>query len=44
MFATTSGRPPAGMQMVIKDLDLTTVVAGFNGGVFVTPRRSDCDT
>jgi Cof subfamily protein (haloacid dehalogenase superfamily) len=38
MFATTSGRPPAGMQMVIKDVNLTTVVAGFNGGVFVTPR------
>jgi Cof subfamily protein (haloacid dehalogenase superfamily) len=37
MFATTSGRPPGGMQTVIKDLDLTTVVAGFNGGVFVTP-------
>jgi Cof subfamily protein (haloacid dehalogenase superfamily) len=38
MFATTSGRPPGGMQAVIKDLNLTTVVAGFNGGVFVTPR------
>ena len=36
-FATTSGRPPGGMQTVIKDLNLTTVVAGFNGGVFVTP-------
>ena len=38
MFATTSGRPPSGMQMVNKDVNLTTVVAGFNGGVFVTPR------
>ena len=38
MFATTSGRPPGGMQAVIKDLNVTTVVAGFNGGVFVTPR------
>jgi hypothetical protein len=26
------------MQTVIKDLTLTTVVAGFNGGVYVTPR------
>jgi Cof subfamily protein (haloacid dehalogenase superfamily) len=38
LFATTSGRPPAGMPTVIKDVNLTTVVAGFNGGVFVTPR------
>ena len=37
-FAITSGRPPGGMQTVIKDLNLTTVVAGFNGGVYVTPR------
>jgi Cof subfamily protein (haloacid dehalogenase superfamily) len=37
-FAVTSGRPPGGMQTVIKDLSLTTVVAGFNGGVYVTPR------
>src|SRR6201997_1032266 len=38
LFAPTSGRPPAGMPTVIKDVNLTTVVAGFNGGVFVTPR------
>jgi HAD superfamily hydrolase (TIGR01484 family) len=31
MFATTSGRPPGGMQTVIKDLNLTTVMAGFKG-------------
>src|SRR6266478_2526851 len=37
-FAITSGRPPRGMQTVIKDVNLTTVVAGFNGGVFITPR------
>jgi Cof subfamily protein (haloacid dehalogenase superfamily) len=37
-FAITSGRPPRGMQTLIKDLNLTTVVAGFNGGVYVTPR------
>src|SRR5580700_5892491 len=37
-FAITSGRPPGGMRTVIKDLNLTTVVAGFNGGVYATPR------
>jgi Cof subfamily protein (haloacid dehalogenase superfamily) len=37
-FAITSGRPPGGMQTVIRDLNLRTVVAGFNGGVYVTPR------
>jgi Cof subfamily protein (haloacid dehalogenase superfamily) len=38
LFAITSGRPPGGMRTVIKELNLTTVVAGFNGGVYVTPR------
>jgi Cof subfamily protein (haloacid dehalogenase superfamily) len=37
-FAITSGRPPRGMQTLIKDLNISTVVAGFNGGVFITPR------
>jgi Cof subfamily protein (haloacid dehalogenase superfamily) len=37
-FAVTSGRPPGGMRTVIKDLNLTTAIAGFNGGVYVTPR------
>jgi Cof subfamily protein (haloacid dehalogenase superfamily) len=37
-FAITSGRPPGGMRTVIRDLNLTTVVAGFNGGVYVTSR------
>jgi Cof subfamily protein (haloacid dehalogenase superfamily) len=37
-FAITSGRPPRGMRTLIKDLNISTVVAGFNGGVFVTPR------
>ena len=37
-FAVTSGRPPHGMETLIKDLTITTVVAGFNGGVFTTPR------
>ena len=37
-FAITSGRPPRGMQTVIKDVNLSTVVAGFNGGVYTTPK------
>jgi HAD superfamily hydrolase (TIGR01484 family) len=37
-FAVTSGRPPRGMQTVIKDLNISTVVAGFNGGVYTTPK------
>jgi len=38
MFAITSGRPPRGMQSLITDLNLVTVAAGFNGGVYTTPR------
>jgi hydroxymethylpyrimidine pyrophosphatase-like HAD family hydrolase len=38
LFAITSGRPPRGMRTLIKDLNISTVVAGFNGGVFTTPR------
>src|SRR5579863_5758182 len=37
MLAITSGRPPRGMQMLVGPLGLTTPVAGFNGGVLVTP-------
>lgn len=37
MLAITSGRPPRGMQMLIGPLGLTTPIAGFNGGVLVTP-------
>ena len=33
-FAITSGRPPKGMEMVIKPLAIETPVAGFNGGLF----------
>lgn len=36
-FAITSGRPPRGMAMLIEPLDITTPIAGFNGGVFVRP-------
>jgi Cof subfamily protein (haloacid dehalogenase superfamily) len=36
-FAITSGRPPRGMVMLIEPLALQTVIAGFNGGVFIRP-------
>jgi Cof subfamily protein (haloacid dehalogenase superfamily) len=39
-FAITSGRPPRGMAMLFGELDLATPVAGFNGGLFVTPDLS----
>jgi Cof subfamily protein (haloacid dehalogenase superfamily) len=35
-FAITSGRPPRGMAMLFDPLQLTTPIAGFNGGLFVT--------
>jgi Cof subfamily protein (haloacid dehalogenase superfamily) len=36
-FAVTSGRPPRGMAMLIEPLAITTPIAGFNGGLIVTP-------
>src|SRR3977135_2880357 len=39
-FASTSGRPPRGMEMLIDPLALQTPVAGFNGGIFVKPDMS----
>src|SRR4051794_19851888 len=36
-FAITSGRPPRGMAMLLDALRLETPIAGFNGGLFVTP-------
>ncbi len=34
LFAITSGRPPKGMEMVIKPLGIDTPIAGFNGGLY----------
>jgi Cof subfamily protein (haloacid dehalogenase superfamily) len=34
-FAITSGRPPKGMEMLIKPLAISTPIAAFNGGMFV---------
>src|ERR1700722_7535115 len=39
-LALTSGRPPRGMQKLVAPLNLTTPVAGFNGGVLVNPDMS----
>jgi Cof subfamily protein (haloacid dehalogenase superfamily) len=39
-FAITSGRPPRGMAMLFDALQLDTPIAGFNGGLFVTPDLS----
>jgi Cof subfamily protein (haloacid dehalogenase superfamily) len=39
-FAITSGRPPKGMEMLLKPLAISTPVAAFNGGMFVHPDLS----
>ena len=39
-FSITSGRPPLGMKMLIKPLQLAEPLAAFNGGVFVHPDLS----
>jgi Cof subfamily protein (haloacid dehalogenase superfamily) len=36
-FAVTSGRPPRGMRMLVEPFDLRTPIAGFNGGMLVSP-------
>ncbi len=43
-FATTSGRPPRGMAMLVEPLGLEEVIAGFNGGVFTRPNLSVIET
>ncbi len=42
-FAITSGRPPLGMEMLIKPLHITTPISAFNGGLFVKPDLSIID-
>jgi Cof subfamily protein (haloacid dehalogenase superfamily) len=37
-FAIISSRPPRGLRMLVEPLALTTPMAGFNGGAFVTPQ------
>jgi Cof subfamily protein (haloacid dehalogenase superfamily) len=36
-FAITSGRPPRGMEMLVKPLSLVIPLAAFNGGLVVEP-------
>jgi Cof subfamily protein (haloacid dehalogenase superfamily) len=36
-FAVTSGRPPRGMKMIIEQVNLSTPIAAFNGGMLVEP-------
>ena len=36
-LAITSGRPPRGMAMLVEPLALEIPIAGFNGGIVVTP-------
>jgi hypothetical protein len=43
-FAVTSGRPPRGMSMLVEPLGLTTPIAAFNGGEFVTPGLEEIRT
>ena len=43
-FAVTSGRPPRGMSMLVGPLGITTAVAAFNGGEFVTPSLQEIST
>lgn len=37
LFSVTSGRPPRGMAMLIKPLQLDMPIAAFNGGALVAP-------
>src|SRR5262249_36404973 len=39
-FAIVSSRPPRGLRMLIERLEITTFVAGFNGGVIAKPDLS----
>ncbi len=43
VFCVTSGRPPAGMRMLIEPLELTGAMAAFNGGIIVRPDLSEID-
>jgi Cof subfamily protein (haloacid dehalogenase superfamily) len=40
LFAITSGRPPRGMSMLVKPLEISTPIAAFNGGLFAHPDMS----
>jgi Cof subfamily protein (haloacid dehalogenase superfamily) len=40
LFAITSSRPPRGLRMYIEPLELSTPIAGFNGGMIIDPKRN----
>jgi Cof subfamily protein (haloacid dehalogenase superfamily) len=40
LFSITSGRPPAGMKMIIDALGLSEPISAFNGGVVINPDYS----
>jgi Cof subfamily protein (haloacid dehalogenase superfamily) len=40
IFVVTSGRPPAGMKMLIEPLKITSPIPGFNGGMICHPDMS----
>jgi Cof subfamily protein (haloacid dehalogenase superfamily) len=43
LFAITSGRPPRGMRMLIRPLEMRGPMAAFNGGVIVRPDMTIVD-
>jgi Cof subfamily protein (haloacid dehalogenase superfamily) len=40
LFAITSSRPPRGLGMYIAPLQLSTPIAGFNGGIIIDPEKN----
>jgi Cof subfamily protein (haloacid dehalogenase superfamily) len=43
LFAITSGRPPRGMRMLVKPLEVNGPMAAFNGGIIVLPDMTVAD-
>jgi len=44
VLAITSSRPPRGLAMLVKPLGLTSVMAGFNGGVLLYPDQTEIES
>ena len=40
-FAITSSRPPQGLMHLVAPLNITTPIAGFNGGLITDPRNNE---
>jgi Cof subfamily protein (haloacid dehalogenase superfamily) len=43
LFAITSGRPPRGMRMLVRPLEMRGPMAAFNGGIIVLPDMTIVD-